>query len=77
MSAPAMTERPKLLSYKDLKALGITYSREHLFRLEAANRFPRRIYLSAQRIAWLQSEIEKFIADRAAERSGRIYRNHD
>lgn len=68
---------PTLLSYKNLKALGITYSREHLFRLEAANKFPRRIYLSAQRVAWLQSEIESFIADRAAERAGRVYRSHD
>lgn len=77
MSTQGNSLAPTLLSYQDLKALGITYSREHLHRLEAANKFPRRIYLSAQRIAWLQSEIERFIADRAAERSGRVYRNHD
>jgi prophage regulatory protein len=68
---------PKLLTYGDLKATGISFSREHLWRLEAANKFPRRIYLSPQKIAWFEDEILAWLAERAAERHARQYRNHD
>lgn len=59
---------PLLLSRTDLKALGIRYSNAHLLRLEAGGRFPVRVRLSPGRVAWLQAEIVKFIADRAADR---------
>ena len=57
-----------LLSRADLKAVGIRYSNAHLLRLEASGRFPVRLRLSPGRVAWLQAEIVKFIADRAADR---------
>jgi prophage regulatory protein len=66
-----------LLSYEDLKRIGINYSRAHLWRLEAAGKFPWRIYLSQQRVAWRASEVFQWLADRAAERAGRIYRVYD
>ena len=67
----------RLLTYKDLKAIGISFSREHLWRLEAANKFPRRIYLSRQKIAWFEDEIFAWLAEREAERTTRVYRVHD
>jgi prophage regulatory protein len=67
----------RLLSLKQLRDLGITFSREHLWRLEAANKFPRRIYLGPQKIAWFEDEIHAWLEERAAERSNRVYRNHD
>ena len=66
------TEKPSipklLLSRADLKSMGIIYSNAHLLRLEAAEKFPVRVRLSPGRVAWLQVEIVKFIADRAADR---------
>lgn len=50
-----------LLSYQQLKERGIKYSRTHLLRLEKLGRFPRRVPLSASRIAWLDSEISDWI----------------
>jgi prophage regulatory protein len=44
----------KLLTFKALKDMGVSFSREHLWRLEAANKFPRRIYLSPQKVAWFE-----------------------
>jgi prophage regulatory protein len=66
----------KLLTYKHLEAIGISFSREHLWRLEAANKFPRRIYLSPQKIAWFEDEILAWLAERDAERETRVYREH-
>jgi prophage regulatory protein len=57
-----------LLSRVDLKKLGITYSNSHLLRLEASGSFPGRIRLSPGRVAWLYSDVLRFIERRAAER---------
>ena len=67
----------QLLTAADLKAIGIGFSREHLWRLEAANKFPRRIYLSPHKVAWFEDEILAWLDARAAERSTRLYRDHD
>jgi prophage regulatory protein len=75
-----MVEHPsaqrRLLNYKDLRAIGISFSREHLWRLEAANKFPRRIYLSRQKVVWYEDEILAWLAERNAERAARVYRDH-
>jgi len=71
------TAQRRLLSYNDLKAIGISFSREHLRRLEAAGKFPRRIYLSEQKIAWFEDEVLAWLEARAAERSTRVYRDDD
>jgi len=52
-----------------LKARGITYSRFHKTRLENAGKFPKRLRFG-QRVFWLESEIDAWIADRIAERDG-------
>ena len=66
----------RLMSAKDLRNVGISYSREHLWRLEAANKFPRRVYLSPQKVAWFEDEVLSWIEQRSSERIGRIYRDH-
>jgi prophage regulatory protein len=68
---------PRLVSFKHLSEIGIRYSREHLWRLEAAGKFPRRIYLSPQKVAWIEREIVEWLNGRAAERINRVYRVHD
>jgi prophage regulatory protein len=67
----------RLLTYKGFKAIGISFSREHLWRLEAAGKFPRRIYLSPQKIAWFEDEILAWLAERDSEREARVYRSHE
>jgi prophage regulatory protein len=66
----AETERyPRLLTWKQLKEnIGIPFCREHVRRLEAVGKFPKRIPLSRQKIAWLEDEVLAWIAQRIAER---------
>ena len=78
MNARTELRPSRLLSWKQLKEeFGISFSREHLWRLEAAGKFPRRIYLSPQKVAWFENEILAWLAERAAERETRIYRVHE
>ena len=56
-----------LLDEAALRARGITYSRWHKNRLEREGKFPKRI-LCGNRIFWLKSEIDAWLAERIAER---------
>ncbi len=59
----------KVLSFPELKpAKGIPYSRVHLRRLEAAGSFPGRVQLGGNAVAWIESEIDAWLEERAAER---------
>ncbi|MDP6270253.1 MAG: AlpA family phage regulatory protein [Alphaproteobacteria bacterium] len=40
----------------------------HLWRLERAGKFPRRVHLGANRVAWVEAEIDDWIAERLAAR---------
>jgi predicted DNA-binding transcriptional regulator AlpA len=71
------TKSPIYLNYKDLLAFGIRFSREHLLRLEAASKFPKRIYLSSQKVVWLSDEVVAWRLEREAERDTRVYRVHE
>jgi len=58
-----------LLRFDDLKAVkGITFSRSHLARLEEDGVFPKRVRVGANTIAWLESEVDAFIASKIAAR---------
>jgi prophage regulatory protein len=63
-----MTSTDRLFNIKELPSLGITYSRMHLSRLEREGQFPRRIQISAHRVAWLESELRSWIRARAEGR---------
>jgi prophage regulatory protein len=39
---------------------GITYTRQHLYRLEASNKFPKRVQMGDRLIAWVESEIDEW-----------------
>jgi len=57
----------KLVSKKELKTvMGVPYSPQHIARLEAVGRFPKRIRLGPNRVAWLQAEVEGWIEERIA-----------
>lgn len=52
---------------RDLK--GITYSAEWMRKLEAAGKFPRRVVLGQNIVAYLEEEIDAWIAAQAAARA--------
>ena len=75
-----MTARPevagkktgrRLLTYQDLKARGIPWSRVHIARLEAARKFPLHVDLGENTVAWFEDEIDDLLEMKAAERDRR------
>ena len=61
------------LSRKDLQNLGINVCDTTLLRWEFRGHFPRRTKLARTRVAWLKSEVDEWIKDRAAERARTHY----
>ena len=60
----------KLLHWDDLPEKGIRYTRQHLYRRIGDGTFPRPIKIGEQRVAFVESEIDDWIAERIAERDG-------
>jgi prophage regulatory protein len=59
----------RVLTFDQLKPeKGIVYSRDHLRRKVAAGEFPAPIPISERRIAWVESEVDAWLAERAAKR---------
>ncbi len=46
----------------------VNYSGNHIDRMEADGRFPKRIKLGPNRVGWLESEIDDWIAEKVRER---------
>jgi len=63
-------EKPtKLLSFNELSSKhGITFGRSHLYTLENEKKFPKRVQLGVNRVGWVQSEVEEWLAQRLANR---------
>lgn len=59
----------KLLGEDELSSKkGIKFHPRHLWRLRKAGKFPKPIKLGVQRIAYVEAEIDAWIAQRIAER---------
>jgi prophage regulatory protein len=59
----------RLLNYRELsQTRGIGYSRRHLYTLENEHKFPMRVTLGENRVGWIESEIDGWIAERASGR---------
>ena len=70
ISANDNTKPVKLLRYCDLEETrGISYTRRHLYTLESERKFPRRVPIGENRVGWIESEIDGWIAERAASRA--------
>lgn len=63
-----MAQAPRFIVYEDLRLRGISFSKVHLWRLERKGEFPKRVALSLGRHAWIETEIDAWIADRIAAR---------
>jgi len=53
-----------LLSFEQLRARGVPFTRVHINRMMEAGQFPRAVEISQNRIAWDASEIDAWIASR-------------
>lgn len=69
VAQPVSGLQPVLIGHEELRELGITYSKEHLRRLEADGLFPPRIRLSPARVVWMFNEVVAWIIDRADQRN--------
>jgi prophage regulatory protein len=69
----AVPQNPiRIIDWKTLREI-VPYSRQHLWRLEKAGKFPSRLRLNPGvgdrgRVGWIASEIEEFLQARAALR---------
>jgi prophage regulatory protein len=72
MATDCNTERI-ILNRSDLKRLGIMVSNSSLLRWEHLGRFPRRIRMAGTSVAWLKSEVDGWLSERAAERAYQHY----
>lgn len=57
----------RVLPYPKLRER-VDYTRQHLMRLEKAGLFPRRVQLGANKVGWLEHEVDAWIEARAAQR---------
>lgn len=59
----------RLLSYPQLKIeKGIPFTQRHLQREVDAGKFPRPVPIGERLVAWLEAEVDTWIAERAAMR---------
>jgi prophage regulatory protein len=61
----------KLLDPEALEAKGIKFSDTHICRLIRAGKFPKPVKIGA-RNHWVETEIDKYIADKLARRDGAV-----
>jgi len=65
---PAQRRR-RLVRFPQLKSeFGIDWSRMHVDRLEKVGRFPKRVHLGPNTVAWFDDELIALVEQRAAER---------
>jgi predicted DNA-binding transcriptional regulator AlpA len=57
------------LVYAELKHYGVPHSRKHLLDLMKRDKFPAARQLSANRVAWLKTEILDYVANRPISRA--------
>ncbi|MEJ8574170.1 helix-turn-helix transcriptional regulator [Microbaculum marinum] len=57
----------RILSKRQVREL-VLYSPQHIARLEAAGKFPKRVRLGANRVGWVEDEVQEWLRDRLEER---------
>ncbi|MEQ1671525.1 MAG: AlpA family phage regulatory protein [Hyphomicrobium sp.] len=53
----------RVLTMRQLREV-IPYTPQHIYRLEAAGKFPSRIRIGENRVVWLQAEIIQWLSER-------------
>ena len=63
-------EASRLITGKQLRTM-VPYTPQHILRLEKMGKFPQRVRIGENRVAWLLFEVERWIAERVAQRGER------
>jgi len=63
-----------LIPYSGLREKGVTLGKCQIWRLEKQGRFPKRVQVSENRIAWVEREIDAWIEAKIAERDALVER---
>jgi prophage regulatory protein len=63
-----MTTTIRLITKRELCAM-VPYTPQHILRLETQNKFPKRVHVGENRVAWVMAEIETWIAARTSART--------
>jgi prophage regulatory protein len=56
----------RLLTREDLAARGIHFGKTHLRKMWQRGEFPAPIRLTERKLAWVEAEVERWIADKIA-----------
>jgi len=62
-AGPDTFARLRLLTRKEVLSL-VPYTAQHIYRLERAGKFPRRVRVGENRVAWRQIDIEEWLKNR-------------
>lgn len=57
----------RMLSKRQVREL-VLYSSAHIARLEAKGQFPKRVQLGANRVGWVESEVQDWLRERLERR---------
>lgn len=66
----------RIISKRELREI-VLYSPQHIARLEAAGRFPKRVRLGRNRVGWIYREVMEWLQERIARRDFLIDDNDD
>lgn len=53
----------------------VPYSRAHLYRLERAGSFPKRVKLGPNRVGWVKEEVARWVASKIEARPAPVRRH--
>lgn len=71
VSQEQKTENPRLLKRKEVETK-TSMAASTIYAEIAKGKFPKPVQLSPRRVAWLESEIDKWIAERIANRKSNL-----
>jgi len=61
----------RFIRFSQLKEKGITFTRQHVGRLQKAGKFPRSVPLGENTKPFIEEEIDEYVASRVADRDAR------
>ena len=59
----------RIITFKELSEYGVLHSSRQLYRLEAANKFPKRVPIGLGRVGWVADEIIAHVDAQIASRA--------
>ena len=51
----------RLVTFAELRPMGVLYTRQHLYNLETKGLFPKRVKLGGGRVAWVTKDVMAWV----------------